>query len=166
MSDFTYKPALKYSQNEIAAMDLWALIVKTGSTASADDEAITLADINNLNEYDGNGYERIQLTGVAVEDDAGADRWAKLVSDPLEWPQLEPLAGDDEALGIIIYAEQGTPWDEYDEYPVDGEDTRLPIMWKDSGGFPQNPANDVFRWTPSGEGLTYKVSRLASEIVI
>ena len=165
MSDFTYKPALKYSLNEIAAMSLWALIVKTGSTAGADDEATTLADINNLAEYTGSGYERIALTGVAVADDAGGDRWAKLVSDPLEFTQMEPLV-DEEALGIVIYAEEGSPVDVYDEYPIEGEDTCIPIYFKDSGGFPQNPANDVFRWTPSGEGIIYRVSRLASEIVV
>ena len=165
MSDKTYKPALKYSLNEIAAMDLWALIVKTGSTAEADDEATTLADINNLLEYTGDGYERIQLQGVAVSDDAGSDRWAKLVSDPLEFPVMEPLI-DENAIGIIIYAEEGSPVDVYDEYPIEGEDTRIPIYFKDSGGFPVNPANAVFRWTPSSEGIIYRVSRLASEIVI
>lgn len=162
MSDYTFKPALKYSQNELAAMNLWALIYKTGTVL--DDEAVTLADLTGLLEFDGSGYIRVPLENLQVTDDSANDRWAKLSCDPIQWPVLGSLE-DENATGIIIYAETGTPWDEYDEYPVDGEDLRLPIMNKDSGGFPINPANAEFSWTPSSEGLTYKVSKLPWEIL-
>lgn len=140
MADFTYTRALKYGPEDIAAMDLRALIVMTGSDAPTLEDAQFIASFTALEEYDGANYGRIALTGEAAAVDLVNDRY-NVDSNAIAFGNLGVASAA--GIGIVIL-----------KFVTNDADSE-PIFYKDSGGFPFVGNGGAVTWTPHADGIAY-----------
>ena len=126
--------------NVTAAADVRVLAVMSGSTAPTDEDAVNLANITTLAEFDGSGYSRIDLASVAVATDDVNDRHEVTAAAGSFGANV--AAGSDPAIGLVYYRR------------VDGTAAN-DVAWcyNDSGGFPFDPGGGAWDLTPSAEGF-------------
>lgn len=100
MPNSSYFNALQYGLDQIKGYDLWAMLVMENSTGVGELDKVNPADITTLDEYDGSGYARVQLTGcvVTIDNDLMA---AILTCDTITFPTLG--AGTRDCIGVIIF---------------------------------------------------------------
>lgn len=124
-----------------AGHDLRSLLCMTNTTADTDQDAANLAAIGTLDEYDGAGYSRPQLTTQTVVRDDANNRAELHVDSPISFgAAVGP--GTRQGAGFIVYRH------------VDGNPANdQPIAWIDTGGFPLNGGGGPFNVTPHAEGL-------------
>lgn len=99
MPNSPYINSLQYGLDQIKAYDLWAILVMENSTALGELDLVNPADFSTLDEYDGSGYARVQLTGCAVSTDNALFR-AVLTCDPITFPSLG--IGTRQCIGMVI----------------------------------------------------------------
>lgn len=114
----------------------------TGATAGQED-SVNVADLTDLDEFDGFGYQRLDAENVSFAYDATENEY-QLTFDPGEFnadgETVTP--GSDDAIGIVVILN------------VDGTDANdMLIGFTDSGGFPFNGANTVIQYTPHADGM-------------
>lgn len=118
--------------------DLRVLLVMSNTTAGAELDADSLADITDLDEYDGTGYARVAMAGRALVEVVDPKIMLKMTADPTVFPDLGP--GSRQAAAAIIYRHTGTP------------STELPIVIYTNAGFPftGTGSDATVNWSPNG----------------
>lgn len=143
MANFIYneaKRALTEAEIDWASATVKVMLVRTGSTASTDRNANTLADITTLNRYNGSGYADQAVTGRTVVENAGANR-VELNAGNTTFAALGGLTAPNEAIGAIYYIE------------VSASDAgRIPVVFTDNG-FPFNGSGSDVTLRPNAAGL-------------
>lgn len=81
--NFVYRKTELWLRNgqDLDALDLRALLVRSGSTIGTQIDAAFLADFTDLRECDAGGYARKTLTGEALTENVGANRLQFASSD-------------------------------------------------------------------------------------
>ncbi len=128
---FFYWPALRemtVGTLVIPKEDLQLLAVMTRSSASFENESRSLEEFSQLDEFDGDGYERKPINYVSVEPN-GAIGCADII-----WKELWPGASG--VLGFLIIRARDA----------------LPIFWIGAGHMPLDPTGGQVRihWGPGG----------------
>ena len=124
-----------------AGHDIRVMLCMTDTTADTDQDALTIAGIGTLDEYDGSGYTRQPLASQSVVRDDANNRGEFTATSPIEFGATVG-AGTRLAAGALVYRH------------VDGTAANdQPIAWIDSGGFPINGGGGPFRITINAEGL-------------
>lgn len=125
--------------------DIRLMLVMSGFTGETEEDAINLADISTLDEFDGIGYLQIDCANVDFSYDAADDEY-QLTFDPAEFNAGagSVAAGSDDAMGMVVYLY------------VDGTDANDIILgYTDAGGFPLNGTGTAITYTPHADGLLY-----------
>jgi hypothetical protein len=130
----------KFGRGEIAwhTSDIRAMLVMTNTTADTDQDAVALAGIGTMDEYDGSGYARVALGAEAVNRDDPNNR-AELDANDFTWTALG--AGTRQAQAMVVYKH------------VDGTAANdVPIAFIDTGGFPfaGNGGDVTIQWSVEG----------------
>jgi hypothetical protein len=85
--------------------DLRVLIVMSGFTGEAEEDAIHLADITTLDEFDGIGYSHLDCAGVVVAYDTAADELQVTFDNGAGDEFGDPMApGSDLPYGFLLVA--------------------------------------------------------------
>jgi hypothetical protein len=121
MADFWYTPAkqkLAKGDLDFDTVDLRVILCMSNTTADTDQDAATLSAITTLDEYDGSGYTRLDLAGIAVNQDDANNRSEIDYSDGSFGSAV--AAGTRSWVGMCYYVRiDGTAANDY------------PVAWKD-----------------------------------
>jgi hypothetical protein len=124
------------------APDLRVLLVMSSFSGETEEDAQTLSDITTLDEFDGVGYSRLDLAGVAVAYDSTAD---EVQFDGTDGSFGDPVApGSDVIYGMVVY-----------RY-VDGTAANDVVhAFTSDGGFGVNANNGPLSLTVPAAGLLF-----------
>lgn len=111
--------------------DVRALAVMSNSTAEGDEDAVNLDDIGTLDEFDGSGYSRADLSSVAVTHDA-TNNITRVTADPANFGSAVD-AGTRQVIGIIYY-----------RHVAGGDANCVAWAFNDSGELPGDPQGGDF----------------------
>lgn len=100
MPNAPYFNSLQFGLDQIKGYDLWAMLVMANSTAIGELDLVNPADFSTLDEYNGSGYARVQLTGCAVTIDNATMR-AILTCNPITFSSLG--IGSRQCIGMVIF---------------------------------------------------------------
>jgi hypothetical protein len=122
--------------------DVRLLLVMSGFTGETEEDAINLADITSLDEFDGIGYGRLDLANVTTGYVDADDEW-QLDADDGDFG--DPVApGSDVIYGLVAYLH------------VDGTAANDVILgFTDSGGFGINANNGPLNIVLPAGGLLF-----------
>jgi hypothetical protein len=141
MADFWYTPAktkLAKADLDFDTVDLRIKLCMSNTTADTEQDAVNLAAITTVDEYDGSGYTEIDLANVAVNEDAVNDR-AEIDYDNDTFGATVAV-GTRQAVGMLYYVRiDGTTANDY------------PVAWKDVTPFDGN--GGAVNLTVNAEGL-------------
>jgi hypothetical protein len=135
----------RLSIDELLLADLRALICMSGTNVGSNPDAQFLSDLV-LDEYDGLGYARLQLTGLAKVLNLAQKRTELHADNPI-FPLLAPATFP--MKGLLIYEHVGL------------DSANLPLTFVDKGGFPTNGTGQDFEFLLGAAGLLY-VERTAA----
>jgi hypothetical protein len=137
----------RLSIDELLVADIRALLVMSGNNVSANPDAEFLDDLV-LDEYDGLGYARVQLTGLAKVLNLAQKRTELHADNPI-FPLLAPASFP--IKGILFYEHVGL------------DSANLPLTFVDKGGFTDgtNGTGQDFEFLLGAAGLLY-VERTAA----
>lgn len=128
--------------------DVRGKLVMSGFSGGDTDQedAINLADLTTVDEFDGTGYQELDCENVTMAYDATADEY-QLNFDAGEFngPGSTVSAGSDDFIGIIWYLY------------VDGTEANdIILTFTDDGtGFPGNGVGTALTYTPATDGPIY-----------
>jgi hypothetical protein len=116
-----FRLALAQQLVDLEAEDWRALLVMTDATVTADVDAEFLGDIADLDEFDGAGYAREVMSGVALSVDAPTNQ-VRIDAADLDFGALGP--GTRSIKGVLLFTWGGT------------DATSRPAVWIDTTKIP------------------------------
>lgn len=122
--------------------DIRLMLVMSDFTGEAEEDAVNLSDITDLDEFDGVGYSRVDCDDVVVGYDDDTDEWTIDMADAVFGDPVAP--GTDDIHGCIVYLH------------VDGDpDNDVALGFTDQGGFGVNANNGSLSLIIPAGGLLY-----------
>lgn len=139
MATFVFTRATSRGIDALVTADIRALLCMTANNVSANPDAEFLSGLV-LDEYDGLGYARVQLTGLTKVVNL-AEKRTELHADNPIFPLLAPATFP--AGGILFYEHVGA------------DSANRPLAWIDKGGFPKNGTGQDFEFLLGAAGVLY-----------
>jgi len=147
MSDVIYQ-GWHYAQEQgllTDGADVRLMLVMGGFTGATEQSAINLADITDLDEFDGLGYQQVDCANVTWTYDATAHEMRlDFDNDEFNAAGGTVTPGSADAVGVVAYLY------------VDGTDANDIILgFHDPASFPFNGANSAINATVPTDGFMY-----------
>lgn len=122
--------------------DIRIRLVMGGFSGASEGDAVNVADITTLDEFDGVGYTELDCAAVTTGYDTGDDEWQMDFTDGSFGNPVSP--GSDDILGLFVYLF------------VDGTDANdVALGFTSDGGFGVNANNGELSLTLPASGLMF-----------
>lgn len=123
------------------APDIRLALVMSGFTGESEEDSVNLADITDLDEFDGAGYARIDCANVAAGYDSTDDEWQLDFDDDSFGDPVAP--GSDDIYGTLVYLY------------VDGTASGDIVLAFTTEGAGVNASNGAVGFTVPADGLLF-----------